>query len=87
MAKVTPARHAMALLERWPENDSLSTPEIIAMAGDLDHAVIYRWMMKLATYGYFRRDNDVQPRGGKLIKWTITPKGRATARELQGEPA
>lgn len=84
---MTPATHAMTLITRWPGEATLSTPEIIAMSGDLDHAVVYRWMIKLATYGYFHRDNAVQPRGGKLIVWTITPKGRAAALELQGEPA
>lgn len=88
MAVLTPARDAMALLRRWPQQgDELSTPDIIALAGGIDHAVVYRWMMRMSCYGYFSRDNRSQPRGGKLVVWSITKKGREAAHELKRVPA
>lgn len=84
MACLTPCRTAMDLLARWHHvPDRLSTPEILKLSGVGHYSAPYRWMMKLAIYGYFSREAAQQPRGGKLIYWTITEKGRAAITELQ----
>lgn len=72
----------MDLLEIWPSDDTMTTQDIMKLSGCI-HSVVYRWMMKLATTGYFDRDNRSQSRGGTQIYWTITPKGRAAALELR----
>lgn len=87
MVMVKPAENDMDMLSRWPQRDSLTTPEILEITRK-DWSTVYRWMMRLATYGYFSRRSD--PRhtghgGGTIITWTITQKGRARAAEQQGE--
>lgn len=84
MACMTPCQTAMDLLARWQHvPDRLSTTEVIKLSGIPYYSAPYRWMMKLATHGYFRREIAPQPRGGKLIYWTITDKGREAVIELQ----
>lgn len=84
MAVLTPCTSPMDLLERWDQcPDRMTTSEIIRLTGLTYHSAPYRWMMKLAICGYFQRHNAPQPRGGKLVCWTITPKGRAAITELK----
>jgi len=83
MAVLTPCRSPMDLLERWERHTSLTTTEVIKLTGSACWDTTYRWMMRLATCGYFQRHNASQPRGGKLIYWTITAKGRAAITELK----
>ena len=83
MVMCKPAENAMDMLARWPQRDSMTTPEIVQITRK-DWSTIYRWMMRLATYGYFTRRSD--PRhtgqgGGTIITWTITPKGRIIAQQ------
>lgn len=74
----------MDLLERWEYlPDRLTTTDVVKITGLSRWDTTYRWMMKLATCGYFQRHNAPQPRGGKLIYWTITAKGRAAITELK----
>lgn len=73
----------MDILRRWPHSiDARSTSEVMA-ACRLEHAAAYRWLMKLATSGYFSRENRPLPVGGRVTYWTITPKGRAAITELE----
>lgn len=84
MAVLTPCQSPMELLERWEFSpDSLNTTEVLRLSGIPYYSAPYRWMMRLATFGYFHRYDAPQPRGGKLIYWTITPKGRAAIAELK----
>jgi len=82
MVKMKPlpdTARASDVLGLWPARDTMTTSEIIEITGK-NHSVVYRWMMRLAIFGYFTRRSE--PRraghgGGTIVFWTITPKGRS----------